>query len=89
MFLCSYPPCLPRARWPPKRLDTGSEPHAYETPKDYYKQIYFEILDVLLNEISRRFDQATLKYPTCIEIILLKAANMETYQEITVDESLL
>ena len=55
-----------------------TEPRAYEAPKDYYKQIYFEVLDVLLNEISRWFDQATLKYPTCIENIILKAANTET-----------
>ena len=30
------PPCLPRASRPPKRKDSDSKPHIFETPLEYY-----------------------------------------------------
>ena len=80
------PPCLSRARRPPKRYDSGTAPHVYTTPKDYFRHIYFEVLDVVRNEISRRFNQEALEYPKYIEIILLKAANLQSNEDIHVEE---
>ena len=34
--LLTNPPCLPRARRPPRRIDSDSEPHVFETPLEYY-----------------------------------------------------
>ena len=48
-------PVLPRKRKVPRRIDDGAEAHRFDTPRDYYRQLYFEVLDVLCNEISRRF----------------------------------
>ena len=38
------PPCLPRARRPPKRYDSGTAPHAYITPKDYFRHFILRFL---------------------------------------------
>lgn len=48
-------PTLPRKRKIPRRIDEGAEPHQYETLKDYFRQKFFEVLDLVTNEISRRF----------------------------------
>ena len=42
---------------------------------DYYRAQYFEVLDVLIGEISRRFDQDSLALPTAIEKLLIMVAN--------------
>ena len=50
-------PVLPRYKRIPKHLDDGTEPHRFTAVKDYYRALYFEVLDLLVCEISRRFDQ--------------------------------
>ena len=54
------PPTLPRIRRPPRRYDSDSDPHCHQTPDDYYRQMYFEVIDVIKSEIARRFDQGSL-----------------------------
>ena len=83
------PPCLPRARRPPRRIDSDSEPHIFETPLEYYRKIYFEVIDVVVNELVRRFDQASLKIPLAIERLLLQAANWDIPGSIEIDKDLL
>ena len=70
-------PVLPRKRKAPKRMDDGAEPHAFDTPRDYHKQLYFEMLDVVCNEISRRFNQKDLNVVIDMEKLLLAAGNGE------------
>ena len=83
------PPCLPRARRPPRRIDSDSEPHIFETPLEYYRKIYFEVIDVVVNELVRRFDQASLKIPLAIERLLIQAANWDIPGSIKIDKDLL
>ena len=40
-------PSLPRYRKRPRWLDGGSFPHQYETPKERYRHIYFEVLELV------------------------------------------
>ena len=54
-------PVLPRKRKIPRRVNDGADPHQYATPKDLFRQQYFQVLDVVTNELSRRFDQQDLK----------------------------
>lgn len=77
-------PVLPRRRNPPRRTANEAECYQPETPKDYYRQKYFEVLDVVSNEISRRFNQSDLTTVADIEKMLLAAANG---QEFTIPES--
>ena len=41
----------------PRRLDSGTSSHEFESPKEYFRQKYFKVLDIVTNEIQRRFDQ--------------------------------
>ena len=52
-------PTLPRQRKIPRRIDNGSENHIFSSPKEFFHCQYFEVLDVLKGELSRRFDQPT------------------------------
>ena len=68
-------PTLPRYRRPPRRIDDGSSPHQFESPESYYRSIYYEVLDMLSGEISRRFDQDSLSIPKDIENLLITSSN--------------
>ena len=46
------PPCLARARRPPKWLDSGCNAHTYHIPEDYYRKVYFEVIDILVQELQ-------------------------------------
>jgi len=45
-------PIVPRYRRAPRRVDSGSTPHQFSTPKDY---IYYQVCDLLL---EKRFEQS-------------------------------
>jgi hypothetical protein len=68
-------PVLPRRRRAPKRLDSGSAPHVFLSPEERFRSIYREVLDLVVNEVARRFDQSSFAIPLKIEELLLNAAN--------------
>ena len=74
------PPVLPRSRRPPKRIDdSAASVHEYATPEDFYRRQYFEVLDLLINELRRRFQQKRgLPVVAVLEKILLDSANGES-----------
>lgn len=70
------PPALPRYRNSPRRLDDGSVAHQFNDPKEYFKRQYFEVLDLLMNELKRRFQQERgIPVAAAIEKILLDCSN--------------
>ena len=74
-------PQLPRYRRAPRKFDSGSQPHMYNSPKEYFKQQYFEACD-LLRALEKRFDQHQSLEPVfALENLLLKACNGEPYEE--------
>jgi len=68
-------PTLPRYRKRPRRLDDGAVPHCYQSPKERYRQLYFEVLDLAKGEIERRFDQTDFQIIQNLESLLLDVAN--------------
>ena len=68
-------PTLPRPRKLPCRIDDGAPSHQPMTPKDMYRQKYFEALDIVSEEIKRRFDQRDIKIVVEMEQLLLDSAN--------------
>ena len=68
-------PVLPRQRKLPRRIDDGSPSYHPSTPSEMYQQKYFEALDVVCEEINRRFDQKDLKVVIDTECLLLDSAN--------------
>ena len=69
-------PILPRLRRPPRRRDSASSAHVFETPQAYYKQQYFEALDIVVTDLHTRFQQDRgMPLAALLEKTLLDAAN--------------
>ena len=68
-------PTLPRQSKRPRRLDDGATPHRYETPKDRYRHMYFEVTEITAGKIEKRFIQKDLGIVNEIESTLIKFAN--------------
>ena len=68
-------PTLPRQRQVPKCIDQGAQSHQYQSPEAYFRQQYFEVLDILITELGRRFDQESLKLLSEAERMLINACN--------------
>ena len=54
-------PILPRKQKIPWRINDGADSHQHETPECFHRQHYFQALDEVTNELSRRFDQNDIK----------------------------
>ena len=51
-------PMLPRRTRAPRRIEIGTGDPTYPaTARDYYRRIYFEAIDLMVNAIDQRFDQ--------------------------------
>ena len=66
-------PELPRQRRASKRVDPDNSQHQFSTPKDIHRKTYFELLDVMIQEIDRRLSKKALEIPHLIESVLLKS----------------
>ena len=75
-------PSLPRPHKVPRIFEVGrSQPPYPSTVEDYYRQIYFEALDLVTNSISDRFNQRGYQIYSQVEQLLLKAARKEPFDE--------
>ena len=74
-------PSLPRRKRIPRRIDDNSEDsYAYpSTPKEHYRRIYYEALDLIITCIKNCFNQPGYQMYQNLEGLLLKAANGEMY----------
>ena len=68
-------PVLPQFRKRPRRLEDGSTPHRYSSAEDMHRQAFFEFLDLVADEVERRFDQADLCVVRELESLLISVAN--------------
>ena len=55
------------------KIDKGEQAHAFETVEQFYRQIFYETVDLILEVVNSQFDQDTLHLPKEIEPILLPA----------------
>ena len=75
-------PQLPRRRKLPRRLDDGLSAGAFpSTPKEHFRQVYFEALDLIVNCIQDRFDQSGYWIYQSLETLLMKACKQEKFEE--------
>ncbi|KAJ8336790.1 hypothetical protein SKAU_G00380100 [Synaphobranchus kaupii] len=71
-------PVLPRQARRPRRLDEGeAEQHSFQSPTDFYKRQYFEVLDLLDSELGSRFEQRDIEVAVDLEKLIVTAANGE------------
>lgn len=69
-------PRLPRRRQPPRRTgDSDSAGFHPDTPRDFYRLLYYEVLDITAGEISRRFEQKGFRMLNEIENMLIPSCN--------------
>ena len=75
-------PVLPRRRKTPARFAVGTEAgHHPASPKELFRQQYFECLDLIIVFIKDRFDQPSIHTLKNLENLLLKSARNEDYSE--------
>ena len=75
-------PVLPRRRKVPKRFEHGTaEAEFPSSPKSYYKRIYFEALDLVINCVTNRFNQPGYIQYKKMEELLTLAANGKDFKE--------
>ena len=73
-------PTLPRKRRAPARFEIGTGMPSYPTTsQDYYRQIYFECIDFMINAIEQRFNQPSFSVYEQMESFLLKVLNDQDY----------
>ena len=67
----------------------ASDTTHHATPADVFRNEYFEIIDVIIGELDKRFDQGVLNNPQQTETLFLLAANWTTHVDLPVDEKVL
>ena len=73
-------PRLPRKRIAPRRYEVGTgESHFPEGVEEHYCQIYFEVLDLAITCVKKRFDQPGYRTYQVTENLLLKAVRGEDF----------
>ena len=68
-------PVLPRQRRVPRRIDDGTPGHIFSSPEDHYRKQYYEVMDILTEEMARRFDQAAFSLLQEMERLLIDSCN--------------
>ena len=75
-------PAFPRKRKVPQCFEQGNAPPEFHsTPKDLYRQVYYEALDLLVQAIGDRFDQSGYKTYCCLEALILNAVKREDFSK--------
>lgn len=73
-------PEVPRRKKVPRTIDYGrAEGISAATPEDYFRQFYFEALDLIISCINNRFDQQGFRVYRKVQDLLLKAVKNEDY----------
>jgi hypothetical protein len=66
-------PKTPKIRMRPKRTDeSSSEPHQFSSPADFYRKMYFEVLDKVVGCIEQHFTKNAMTHLSNIELFLTK-----------------
>ena len=87
----THPPMLPRRRRLPARYGncSGTDTTCHATAEDAYRKEYYEVIDVIIGELDKRFEQRTLTIPRRTEKLLLSAANWTVEGDLPIDDDVL
>ena len=66
---------LPSKRKAPQRFEVGRTGHFFQTPEDYYRKMFFEAYDNMINGIEGRFDQNDFKIYANLQEVILRSFN--------------
>ena len=74
-------PGLPRGRKRPRRYEDGeASAEFHSTPEEYYRVYYYEVLDLMIQCLTDRFDQPGYKMFSTMEQLLLKGCQGKAYE---------
>ena len=75
-------PTLPRKRTVPQRYRIGTTSGDFHSDAEsYYRQIYYEALDYVVQAVTDRFDQPGYRVYQSLQELILRACKGETYDE--------
>ena len=75
-------PQLPRRCKAQRRYEQGPAQGEFRaSPKEEYRHVYFEALDLAVTSISSRFDQKGFKFFSSVEQLLFKACRGEDFKD--------
>ena len=74
-------PQFPRQRQGLARLDSEIAQHKFPNAKAYYRQIYFEVSDLLVGVLKDRFSSQCVSSVFALEKTLLSATNGDHYEK--------
>ena len=74
-------PILPRQRKLPKKFDEPDTCHFPSTPKEFFRNIYFEVYDQTVNGIKERFNQTDYRIYVNLQELILKAFSKEDFSK--------
>lgn len=70
---------LPRQRQIPCKVDDGAPNHYFESPEDFFRKQHYEVLDLLVREITQRFNQPAFSILQEIERMIIDSCNGKTH----------
>ena len=73
----TQPPVLPRARRVSIRIDSGSSSHVFQSPEEYFRKAYYEVIDMLTNELKKRFQHPSFITLHHMEELMIKSCNKD------------
>lgn len=74
-------PQLPRQHKTPRRFDDGlTGGYFHNTPKTFYRQLYYEAIDNIISSLKNRFDQPGYDVYCKLEQLLVKASLKEDFK---------
>uniref|UniRef100_A0AAV2MH35 Uncharacterized protein n=1 Tax=Knipowitschia caucasica TaxID=637954 RepID=A0AAV2MH35_KNICA len=80
-------PSVPRPRKRPCRLEDGGAPqHAFKTPEDVYRQLYYDVIDTAVTSLDTRFSPSVFDYMKKVEDFLTGKKSCESIIEFHGDD---
>ena len=54
-------PTSPQQKWVPVRIDDDAPNHHFSTPEEHFRKQYYEVHDLITNELERRYEQESFQ----------------------------
>lgn len=77
----TQPPTLPRVRRAPKKIDSSSQAHTISSPTELYRKMYYEVLDMMTNELRQQFQHPSFAMLQQMEKLLITGGNIIPSEE--------
>lgn len=80
-------PEVPTLRKAPRRFESESTPHHFSSPEEYYRRMYYEILDCTITSLNERFQCESMDFLKKIENFLIKKSEEDEEEHCTDSDS--